>query len=52
MYIDEGSAKTFLNKNSQDIPEEENCEVIALPDMKLNFKTELIQRCITAEINK
>ena len=39
-------------KNSQDIPEEENCERTALPDTKLNFKHELIQCFIRAEINK
>lgn len=41
------------NKGSQEILEEEHCEGIALPDIKLNFKPELIKTVLFgAEINK
>lgn len=52
MYIEVGNAKIALNKNSQDIPEEENCEGIALPDTKSNFKTELINTMLYWSRNK
>lgn len=52
MCIGEGSAKISPKKNSRAIVEKENSEGIAVPDIELNFKNELIQCCIGAEMNK
>lgn len=49
MYIEEWNAMLSFNKNSQEILEEEHCEGIALPDTKLNFKTELINTVLFGE---
>lgn len=48
-YIEEWNAMLSFNKNSQEILEEEHCEGIALPDTKLNFKTELINTVLFGE---